>query len=845
MTPKSSLSLCIITLNDEKYITDCLIDNKEICDEIIIADLGSSDNTVRLAEQYGASVLRVDYDNDLSKVKNLCMDKAGGRWVLFLYPDEIVSPKDFGSLTQLLDNPNSEAYLMYIDNGIEHNKIISPVQGMRLIRNRASYRFRHRSFEHIPDEHISNVNHSGIVILKKPRLKINPLDTLMDELTEVPEDCYLLYICGLEMLNLEKLQESLSFFQNAHRYVNPEYLYAPHLFKCLSFVCISLGMHIQAYRYLDEGIKYFPLYTDLLVLRAELETRDKRYKEAILDMETALKALDQPNFAAVKPEIPSAVMLEILGDIHELVFNFQQALLSYGQAFSLNHRNHALLYKIGGLCGRIGSTELLEKLLDEINPETDFESLMPIMDILFKNGRYSAVLECTDVLELLLGKSEQFQSIRIACYLMLGEKENAARLISEISVESPFYSNVLLMQIDSCWIDGNFNKAAGLLALLDEQESVKAEVKALYHGMHIILFENTANFIQITSSEHELVKAVVRKFIHSGQKEKAQLLLPVLMYAVEYYEIIQLSILCNGFEALEEFLKQKTTEDTFNIMLSDAVEQLLRRDSTEAAERIAQLKTSNLPEQLKIMLNCKSFIRKLHDIMELMDGKDIIQQSHIKNAELAPEALSSLYQSINTYYSEKPDIPVNASKVKTSAEIHCSIGKLFESNARKRNALFSYMNALEEEPLNLYAQGKAVKLYTELLPDFDVFKSEISVQGTYFTSANGVENYIKGLASMKTGDTNKAAEYFSKIEEHTDIRPIALGYTLSCLWIECGENNIPEKAFNNNLISFTFFQACCCHAMNILEDGCRIFPYSELILKENQKLAGIYLSKCQ
>ena len=46
----------IITLNNEKIIEDCIISLKSLCDEIIVVDSLSKDQTVKIAKDLGAKV---------------------------------------------------------------------------------------------------------------------------------------------------------------------------------------------------------------------------------------------------------------------------------------------------------------------------------------------------------------------------------------------------------------------------------------------------------------------------------------------------------------------------------------------------------------------------------------------------------------------------------------------------------------------------------------------------------------------------------------------------------------------------------------------------------------------
>ena len=45
-----TLSLCMITKNEEKNISRCLDSIKDIVDEIIIVDTGSTDKTIEIAK---------------------------------------------------------------------------------------------------------------------------------------------------------------------------------------------------------------------------------------------------------------------------------------------------------------------------------------------------------------------------------------------------------------------------------------------------------------------------------------------------------------------------------------------------------------------------------------------------------------------------------------------------------------------------------------------------------------------------------------------------------------------------------------------------------------------------
>jgi glycosyltransferase involved in cell wall biosynthesis len=84
------LSAIIITKNEASNIVGCL-DSIAFCDEIIIIDCGSEDDTVRLAEERGARVIYHTWTSHGAQ-KNIALSHASGDWALSIDADERVSP---------------------------------------------------------------------------------------------------------------------------------------------------------------------------------------------------------------------------------------------------------------------------------------------------------------------------------------------------------------------------------------------------------------------------------------------------------------------------------------------------------------------------------------------------------------------------------------------------------------------------------------------------------------------------------------------------------------------------------------------------------------------------------
>jgi glycosyltransferase involved in cell wall biosynthesis len=104
------LSAIVIAKNEAAKIGDCL-DSLAFCDERIVVDSGSSDETVDLAEQKGARVVVHDWQG-FGAQKNFALSLATGDWVLSLDADERVTPPLAAQIRQAVDAGQADGYEM-------------------------------------------------------------------------------------------------------------------------------------------------------------------------------------------------------------------------------------------------------------------------------------------------------------------------------------------------------------------------------------------------------------------------------------------------------------------------------------------------------------------------------------------------------------------------------------------------------------------------------------------------------------------------------------------------------------------------------------------------------------
>ena len=106
------LSLCMITKNEEQLLENCLNSVKDIVDEIVIVDTGSTDNTISIAKRFTDKIFKIDWPDDFSIARNESLKHVTGDWILVLDGDEVISKEDGLKIKVLIKDENVDGYLL-------------------------------------------------------------------------------------------------------------------------------------------------------------------------------------------------------------------------------------------------------------------------------------------------------------------------------------------------------------------------------------------------------------------------------------------------------------------------------------------------------------------------------------------------------------------------------------------------------------------------------------------------------------------------------------------------------------------------------------------------------------
>ncbi len=103
------ISAVVHTFNEEKNIRRCL-SSLWWTDEIILVDMGSTDQTCSIAKEYNAKIFQHEYTGFVEPARNFGLSKANGDWIIILDADEEI-PKNLSRyLEKETGNPRGDFY---------------------------------------------------------------------------------------------------------------------------------------------------------------------------------------------------------------------------------------------------------------------------------------------------------------------------------------------------------------------------------------------------------------------------------------------------------------------------------------------------------------------------------------------------------------------------------------------------------------------------------------------------------------------------------------------------------------------------------------------------------------
>lgn len=286
------LSLCMIVKDEEKCLGRCLESVKYKVDEIILVDTGSTDNTIKIAERYGAEIFYFPWNGSFSDARNYSIRQAQGDWILILdADDELRCEAD--ELRELVKESAADAYNCEIINyvGDETDCDVVRSRNIRLVRNHKGYFYYNKIHEQISGS-ILSINSSAAIFscnikiyhhgyrdsyIEDKRKRDRNTTILENELRQCPACVSTLYYLASEYCRSGNIKEAIDLYERAYLSFNPKEEFGPSMILRMACCYMELERYSEALVLCDAGLQYYPKFTDLEYVKGEIyrETGNK------------------------------------------------------------------------------------------------------------------------------------------------------------------------------------------------------------------------------------------------------------------------------------------------------------------------------------------------------------------------------------------------------------------------------------------------------------------------------------------------------------------------------------------------------------------------------------------
>ncbi len=282
------LSIGLIVKNEEKHLENCLKALQPLRDaipcQLVIADTGSTDNTVEIARKYTDEVFYFEWIDDFSAARNAVMNRCTGSWFLSVDADEYLQEESVGRLVYFLKEEAKDynTARITIRNRNKGEGRYSDLLGSRMCRMATNLRYVGRIHEFLaaipPVKSMPEVvfDHYGYLyesLEQKQQKSERNMKLMREELKTNPKDLRLLNHLIDSCLDqeekkryvkrvLELVQEKM---QDPHQMTMLDKHQSVTAYQISTIAYYEFGEYEEAKKIGQEALRIFPDHPSILI----------------------------------------------------------------------------------------------------------------------------------------------------------------------------------------------------------------------------------------------------------------------------------------------------------------------------------------------------------------------------------------------------------------------------------------------------------------------------------------------------------------------------------------------------------------------------------------------------
>ena len=551
------LSLCMIVKNEENNLARCLESVKDIVDEMIVVDTGSTDSTVEIAKSFGANVYQHPWNGSFSDARNYSLKQAGGNWILIMDADDEMIEESRQAVRDLIKYSDADAYFFETLSYVGEKPGIDVLMNMnlRLLKNGKGYFFSNPIHEQIYSN-ILALNPSAKIINKDIKIyhygylnknisehnkRARNIELLEKELKENPGFPFTLFNLGSEYLAMGDNIKAIGYFEESYKNFKPVDGFSTHLILKMVNCYINLGKLDDALKLIDEGLGFYPEFTDLVYLEGLIKREKGNIIQSIKLFQKCCEMGEAPIDCRVLIGAGTYKASFMLGELFFCIEEYDAAVKSYLKCINQNSEYTMVLTNLVKALYRSNKDKkcLKENIgaLRKYQPE-DFDTL--VFNILIEEKAYDMALIYIKSYEKKSGISAYSKYNRGLCLMYLNKYKQAYRIMGQAKKDPEFLIRSVCMQ-----------------ALIKDTESKFAEAATLLSGKEIDK-DNTR--IKVFSVLNNLLETSNLSVLCDDEKESG-------LYTDMIFEILKLLIASYKFEIFEKSLGMLNSVSDSTVLL--------------------------------------------------------------------------------------------------------------------------------------------------------------------------------------------------------------------------------------------------------------------------------------
>ncbi|MDB5056114.1 MAG: hypothetical protein JWM44_4164, partial [Bacilli bacterium] len=426
------ISLCMIVKNEEKVLRRCLESVKDLVDEIIIVDTGSTDQTKVIASEFTSFIYDYEWIKDFSAARNESIRKATSKWILVLDADEYVQQEDKQKLKDYLSSLDSKkpvCFLLRVMNILgssdQNSNGFLESAASRLFPNSKDIYYTQPIHEQVIHKHekLAFYNypfiifHSGyttetVLEKNKSQRNLEIFETLQQKSNKLtPYYCYSL---GNEYAAVRNFKKASYYYEKAYKQAKPNDSWLHHCMNGMINNYFELNQIKKAYDIIQTGLSKWPQFTDFYYYSGLIYDYFGLYDQAKEELLKCIQISDEAsklNRQASLIRLDMAVLLpsKKLAEIYNKELNPRQTVYYLSKLLQSDSSNYSSLLKLIQILSNSEEDPAIISFLEKnypISTKTNAAFLFRMMLLSGNKGLAEYYYEKCKSLETIFGSTE-------------------------------------------------------------------------------------------------------------------------------------------------------------------------------------------------------------------------------------------------------------------------------------------------------------------------------------------------------------------------------------------------------------------------------------------------------